>query len=151
MVEAALKQTLEDLGVEYLDLYLMHWPVSADPKTGETELEFVQVCYPQLFPLPTIIPHQLTHPDMEVPNRTSQRKSPPRRDLQFLPLTNKDDNQRDSRQTIRAPIRTPPLSATIRVHRSARSPRNRNYSLFTPRKLQPDLQEQGFPTSTSQE
>ncbi|KAJ5156598.1 aldehyde reductase I [Penicillium capsulatum] len=27
-VEAALNKTLEDLGVEYLDLYLMHWPVA---------------------------------------------------------------------------------------------------------------------------
>jgi diketogulonate reductase-like aldo/keto reductase len=41
--EAALKQTLHDLGVEYLDLYLMHWPVSTDPKSGKIELEFVDV------------------------------------------------------------------------------------------------------------
>ncbi|KAF9639398.1 Aldo/keto reductase [Lasiodiplodia theobromae] len=28
-VEAALTKTLEELGLQYLDLYLMHWPVSA--------------------------------------------------------------------------------------------------------------------------
>lgn len=42
-VEAALNNTLDDLGVGYLDLYLMHWPVSIDPTTKNTELEFVQV------------------------------------------------------------------------------------------------------------
>lgn len=39
-VEPALKQTLKDLQLEYLDLYLMHWPVaqkpsSQFPKSGE--------------------------------------------------------------------------------------------------------------------
>ena len=30
-VEAALDKSLQDLGVEYLDLFLMHWPVYVQP------------------------------------------------------------------------------------------------------------------------
>lgn len=34
-VAKALDESLEKLGVEYVDLYLVHWPVSIDPKTGK--------------------------------------------------------------------------------------------------------------------
>ncbi|EUC28825.1 hypothetical protein COCCADRAFT_40703 [Bipolaris zeicola 26-R-13] len=34
-VEAALNQSLRDLGVEYLDLFLMHWPVAFNGKQGK--------------------------------------------------------------------------------------------------------------------
>ncbi|KAL1793322.1 hypothetical protein ACET3X_008304 [Alternaria dauci] len=33
-VEAALDKSLQDLGVEYLDLFLMHWPVAFNGATG---------------------------------------------------------------------------------------------------------------------
>ncbi|CAN9100995.1 unnamed protein product [Alternaria alternata] len=34
-VEAALDKSLQDLGVEYLDLFLMHWPVAFNGVTGK--------------------------------------------------------------------------------------------------------------------
>ncbi|KAG8828437.1 hypothetical protein FRC19_006535 [Serendipita sp. 401] len=35
-VEAALDRSLNALGLEYIDLYLMHWPQADDPQTGRT-------------------------------------------------------------------------------------------------------------------
>ena len=40
IVQAGLDQTLSDLGLEYLDLYLMHWPVSSVPNNHE---EYISV------------------------------------------------------------------------------------------------------------
>ena len=42
-VEAALDQTLSDLGLKYLDLYLMHWPVSNID--GNNSIYFIPVCH----------------------------------------------------------------------------------------------------------
>ena len=38
-VEAALNESIAKLGVGYLDLYLMHWPVGQD-KYGESSIEY---------------------------------------------------------------------------------------------------------------
>jgi len=40
-VEEALNTTLKDLGLDYLDLYLMHWPVGNDPKSGHLDYDYV--------------------------------------------------------------------------------------------------------------
>lgn len=40
-VPKALNKTIEDLGVGYLDLYLMHWPVAS--ANGLNEIDYVDV------------------------------------------------------------------------------------------------------------
>lgn len=40
-VEEGLDTTLSDLGLEYLDLFLMHWPVTS---VGGNAIEYLDVC-----------------------------------------------------------------------------------------------------------
>lgn len=41
LVEAGLNQTLDDLGLDYIDLYLVHWPITSS--SGKNKLDYVKV------------------------------------------------------------------------------------------------------------
>jgi diketogulonate reductase-like aldo/keto reductase len=56
-VGLALQETLDDLGLEYLDLFLMHWPVAfqrgdepfptdKDEKLITADIDYIDVCVP---------------------------------------------------------------------------------------------------------
>lgn len=58
MVELALDQTLHHLGLEYLDLYLMHWPVASDH--GRNVIHYLEVRPPPPSPPKHYLPTSLT-------------------------------------------------------------------------------------------
>ncbi|PSK51676.1 hypothetical protein B9Z65_2943 [Elsinoe australis] len=41
LVHKGLEQTLHDLGLDYIDEYLMHWPVSSPPSTKNTTISYI--------------------------------------------------------------------------------------------------------------
>lgn len=41
LVEEAITQTLDDLGLAYIDLWLMHYPVGSAPDTGRLQLDYL--------------------------------------------------------------------------------------------------------------
>ena len=47
-VEEGLDTTLNDLGLEYLDLFLMHWPVASIQ--GSNKIYYLEVSQPRILP-----------------------------------------------------------------------------------------------------
>lgn len=57
MVEQGLDKTLRDLDLEYLDLYLMHWPVASD--SGRNGIDYLEVrANPGVLFYTSLITHQ---------------------------------------------------------------------------------------------
>ena len=151
MVAEALDQTLQDLGLDYLDLYLMHWPVASSG--GKNTIRYVDVrnyCNLQYKITRLLI---LSPPDMARNVRPPPHpQSPSNWHLQFLPTPTPPPPVHLPHQTLRPPIRIPPLPTTNLVVEISPIPQHHGNRLLPPREPQSHLRlpgkQQGYTAVT---
>ena len=124
-VEKALDASLKDLGTDYVDLYLMHWPSpfargddmfpKSDGKVKPGDTDYVDVrslpcayMWYRAYPLSDVQSHGESPKD---------RQDKSNRPLQLLPRRTGAPPKRDLCRTRSPPTRTPPLPATKSLRR----------------------------------
>jgi glycerol 2-dehydrogenase (NADP+) len=55
--------SLKSLGLDYVDLYLLHWPIAMNPEG---------INYPSIYPTINITGHDLTKKNLQATTRNSQ-------------------------------------------------------------------------------
>lgn len=133
-VAKGLEKTIEDLGLEYLDLYLMHWPVTQSPSGNE--LGYIDVGLPRSpCPLkhPSCVHKTLTNASLDLAGHDQappHRPRPPHRRLQLLPHANGIPNRPLRRQALRTSNGTAPLPPANGMGAMAPSARHPRHSIF---------------------
>ena len=130
-VEAGLNKTLKGLDLDYLDLYLMHWPVGKKNGAKKVHLDYVEVRH-----IPS--PHftiSLTLPDMEVNDFSAELKGPQHWRLEFLTVATTPPDQRNRSQACRTPDGASPLPAARSLGCGKSGAWHLDHCLFTTRKL----------------
>lgn len=109
-VEQALDETIAELGLAYVDLYLMHWPVESTAQGNK--ISYIDVRLPHS-PPPSSPPLLITLSSFPTDLARNGRNLPPQGPqhwhLQFLPCSTSPPTRLLIDHTGRAPIRAPPI------------------------------------------
>ena len=133
-VEKGLNQTLEDLGLDYLDLYLMRWPVGKGPDEEKYYYDYIEVPHP----FPSNLPLMTDTTDLarDVCSPIFPRSQHWRLQL-FARTTNGPLSY--ARKAQISSVRAPSLPSASRMGEMAASSWNSRDRIFTARKHEPYL------------
>lgn len=141
-VEQALDETTAELGLGYVDLYLMHWPVELTAQGNK--IRYIDVRLPCLRPSsfpPLLITLSSSPVDLARNGTTLPPQGPQHWHLQFLPCSAPSFTRLLIYQTGGAPIRAPPIPPTNLLGQISSRTGHRRNSLLPPRRNKSHLRQ----------